>query len=388
MSETSACPLNDFFDIDEENDLDELKKEDTQIYNGNFLTYIYKQLECCCLSFFDELEKKNKRKNITLKKNYLEDYNKNKKNIYEFSVFDKILKKNGDLITKVPLDSKYFNPHADWCECAHELEVELNSEEVEFCIFHFFLKMYRSESRDKDLLLSIILECLYSKKDFKKEYYGQRGDFKFLKEIKNIETSNFKESLNELVNIIENTNFTECNRNKEIKNNGNKKSNEKFYFKLYVIIKIRYSYGIYIFNCDDTYDIVVIDCNTFNKNKPKIMSFFSIRKFISFLNNVYSINFSDEHTYGSFPIIVYESRECYASSYNHLPLKSSVCKKKKKIKKKNVLDEKSKESEEDEDEDEGDDEDDDEDDEEDKDEKRNDKENEKEGIKNEKKAMI
>ncbi|SBS88318.1 conserved Plasmodium protein, unknown function [Plasmodium ovale curtisi] len=352
MSETSTCPLNDFFDIEEENDLDEIKKEDTELYRGSFLAYIYKQFEFCCTNFYDELEKKNKKKNITQKKSYLEYCDKSKRGISQYSVFNKILKKNGDLLKEVPLDSKYFSPHviherADWCECAHEIDVELNNEEIDFCIFNFFLKMYRSESRDKDLILSIILECLYSRKNFKKEYYAQKAKLKFLKEIKSIETSNFKQSLNELINIIENTNFTQNCGSGEIgeigeigetggnggtgENRKNKKINEKYHFKLYIIIKIKYKYGIYIFNCDEAYDIVVIDCNTFDNNKPKILSFLSLRKFISFLNNIYATNFTDENAHDSFPIVVHESKECYALSHNHLPLKSDL--NKKKIKK-------------------------------------------------------
>ncbi|GAW83489.1 hypothetical protein, conserved [Plasmodium gonderi] len=316
MSDSSICPLNDFFDVDEENNLDELKKEDAQVYSGTFLSYIYKQFEFCCTNFIDGLEKKNKKKNMTLKKTFLEDYYKNKKVVSQYRVFDKILKKRADLAKEVPLDSKYFNPHADWCECAHEVDIELTNEEVEFCIFNFFLKMYRSEPRDKDLLLSVILECLYSRKNFKKEFYAQKSNLKFLKEIKCIEISNFKESLNELINTIENANF--------IQTNTNQINNDKFHFKLYVTIKIKYIYGIYIFNCDEVYDIVVIDCNTSNNNKPKMMSFFSLRKFISFLNNIYSINFTDEDVHDSFPIVVYESRECYALSHNHLPIKETV----------------------------------------------------------------
>ncbi|CAG9472176.1 conserved Plasmodium protein, unknown function [Plasmodium vivax] len=315
MSDASTCPLNDFFDIDEENNLDELKKGDAEIYEGTFLSYIYNQFAFCCTNFFDELEKKKKKKNITLKKTFLDDY-KNKKDVSQFQVFDKILKKSADLAKEVPLDSKYFNPHADWCECAHEVDIELTSEEVEFCIFNFFLKMYRSESRDKDLLLSIILECLYSRKNFKKEFYAQKAKLKFLKEIKNIEISSFKESLNELINTIENTNFVQIN--------SDQMTSDKFHFKLYVTIQIKYTYGVYIFNCDEIYDIVVIDCNTLNNNMPKMMSFCSLRKFISFLSSVYSTNFSDENVHHSFPIVVYESKECYALSHNHLPLKETV----------------------------------------------------------------
>ncbi|EUD68971.1 hypothetical protein C922_00662 [Plasmodium inui San Antonio 1] len=316
MSDMSTCPLNDFFDIDEENNLDELKREDTEIYQGSFLWYIYNQFAFCCTNFFDKLEKKNKRNNITLKKTFLEDYDKNKKDVSQFQVFDKILKKSAELAKEMPLDSRYFNPHADWCECAHEVDIELTSEEVEFCIFNFFLKMYRSESRDKDLLLSIILECLYRRKNFKKEFYSQKEKLKFLKEIKSIEISSFKESLNELINTIENTNFVQINT-EQVKN-------DKFHFKLYVTIQIKYTYGVYIFNCDEVYDIVVIDCNTLNNNIPKMMSFCSLRKFISFLNSVYSINFTDENVHYSFPIVVYESKECYALSHIHLPLKETV----------------------------------------------------------------
>ncbi|SOV78452.1 conserved Plasmodium protein, unknown function [Plasmodium reichenowi] len=332
MSETSACPLNDFFDIDEENNLDEIKKEEKDVFSGNFLSYIYNQFEFCCINFFDELKKKDKRKNITLKKNYSGGYSKNDNDQYYYNVFDKILKKDVDTIKEVSLHSIYFNPHADWCECAHEFNLELNHEEAEFCIFNFFLKMYRYEERNKDLLLSILLECLYSKKDMKKAFHIQKENLKFLKEIKNIETSNFKESLNELINIIENTNFIQFNTNE-------KKDMQKYYFKLYIIIKIKYPYGIYIFNCDDVYDIVVIDCNTFMQNKPKIMSFLSLRKFISFLNNIYSININEENIHDSFPIIVYESKECYHLSHGHLPLNLTVCtpKEKKKNSVKNHL---------------------------------------------------
>ncbi|SBT80804.1 conserved Plasmodium protein, unknown function [Plasmodium malariae] len=233
---------------------------------------------------------------------------------------------------------------ADWCECAHEIDIELNMEEVRFCIFNFFLKMYRSETRDKDLLLSIILECLYCRKDFKKEYQCQKAKLKFLKEIKSIEINNFKESLNELITLIENTNFVQINRYK---------SSEKFYFKLYIIINIKYPYGIYLYNCDEAYDIVLIDCNTDNNNKPKIMSFFSLRKFVSFLNSIHSIHFTDENTHDSFPIVVYESRECYALSNNNLFLKSSACKKKKKkFQKSNILNDQKEHEDKDEDEDE------------------------------------
>ncbi|CAA9990895.1 conserved Plasmodium protein, unknown function [Plasmodium knowlesi strain H] len=316
MSDMSTCPLNDFFDIDEENNLDELKKEDTEIYDGSFLSYIYNQFAFCCTNFFDELEKKNKKKNITLKKTFLDDYNKNQKDASQFQVFHKILKRSADLAKEVPLDSKYFNPHADWFECAHEVDIELTKEEVEFCIFNFFLKMYRSELRDKDLLLSIILECLYSRKNFKKEFYSQKAKLKFLKEIKSIEINSFKESLNELINTIENTNFIQINTDQM--------KNDKFYFKLYVTIQIKYTYGVYIFNCDEVYDIVVIDCNTLNNNIPKIMSFCSLRKFISFLNSIYSTHFTDENVHNSFPIVMYESKECYALSHNHLPLKETV----------------------------------------------------------------
>ncbi|SCM24957.1 conserved Plasmodium protein, unknown function [Plasmodium chabaudi adami] len=310
MSETSTCPLNSFFEIDEENDLDELKSKDTDIYRESFLTYIYKQFEFCCTNFFDDFEEKKKNKNNT-KRNYLQDYIKKNK-VSEFNVFDKIIKRNEDIINEVPLDSKYFSPHADWCECAHELDIELKEKEVEFCIFNFFLKMYRSEPRDKDLILSTILECLDNKKDFKKKYNTMKSKMNFLKEIKSIETSNFKETINELINTIESTNFIQIN------------DNESFYFKLYIIIKIKYQYGIYIFNCDETYDIIVIDFNTYNDNKPKILSFFTLRKFISFLNSIHSIHFNDKNVHDSFPIFFYESKECYTLSHKHLSLKSYI----------------------------------------------------------------
>ncbi|EAA21662.1 hypothetical protein [Plasmodium yoelii yoelii] len=67
--------------------------------------------------------------------------------------------------------------------------------------------MYRSEPRDKDLILSTILECLDNKKNFKKKYNAMKSKMNFLKEIKSIETSNFKETINELINTIESTDF-------------------------------------------------------------------------------------------------------------------------------------------------------------------------------------
>lgn len=362
----SVSPDNDFFNKEDGNSLDEKKYEETEDFdlhdkdskiieieekkNAGFLSYMYKQLECCCINFMYELKDKDQLKANNIKKKYINEYKKSKKSSQEFSVFDKIIKKNSELLQEVSLDAKHFNVHADWCECAHELNVDLTNEEVEFCVFSFFLKMYRSEERDKELLLSIILDCLYSKKDFKKEYYTQKGDFKFLKEMKAIECYNFKESLNKLMNEIENaiyiqnTNIQNTNDNDTTTAASPKLINvpfERYNFKLYVIIKIKYTYGVYIFHCGETYDIVVIDCNTVNKNKPKIMSFYSLRKFVLFLNSIYAMNYNDENVHDSFPIIIYESRECYVSSHAHLPLKKEIFEQNKKKEKKSVVPESS-----------------------------------------------